>query len=245
MPDMLDFAGKTVLVVGGSSGIGNAIAQRFKTAGAEVHVWGTREKAEDYSDTEGSHLDGLVYTQTDVADFDAIETYQPSFSSLDALILCQGIVLYNRQEFSTRGFQKVLDVNLTSLMVCANKFHDMLATTKGSMVVVSSSAAFHATIGNPAYNASKTGAYGLTRTLARAYIPEGIRVNGIAPGFVPTKMTSITTENEKRNEAAIARIPQGRMGTVDEIASIALFLASPMAGYIVGQTIVADGGMLL
>jgi 3-oxoacyl-[acyl-carrier protein] reductase len=139
----------------------------------------------------------------------------------------------------------VLDVNLTSLMACANRFHRPLSETRGAVVIISSTAAFHSTRGNPAYNASKAGAVGLTRTLAEAWVRDGIRVNGVAPGFVRTKLTTVTTDSPERREAALSRIPIGRFGAPDEIASVALFLASPAASYVIGQTICVDGGLLL
>jgi len=234
-----------VLVVGGSSGIGNGIAQAFRAHGAAVHVWGTRASASDYRKDEGSDLEGLGYAQVDVSDFDAIRRLEPGFERLDVLVLCQGMVIYKRGEFRIDGFRKVVDVNLNSLMACAEKFHPMLAASKGSLITVSSTAAYHATVGNPAYNASKTGAVGLTRTLAQAWAPDGIRVNGIAPGFVATKMTRVTTDNPQRLEAARARIPIGRLGTPQDMAGVALFLASPLSAYVVGQTIPVDGGLIL
>ncbi|HXW30392.1 MAG TPA: SDR family oxidoreductase, partial [Xanthobacteraceae bacterium] len=160
----LDFSNQQVLVVGGTSGIGNGIAQAFRSRGAVVHVWGTRSHAEDYSSAEGSDLTGLHYARIDVSDSDAIDSYQPPFERLDVLVLAQGIVLYRRGEFQTAGFRRVLDVNLNSLMTCGAKFHDMLQTARGSLIIISSTAAFHSTRGNPAYNASKAGAVGLTRT---------------------------------------------------------------------------------
>ncbi len=241
----LDFTNKTALVVGGSSGIGNGIAHAYRARGAEVHVWGTRPSAKDYDAAEGSDLTGLHYAHMDVADFDAIEAYKPPFSKLDILVLCQGTVIYKRGEFKMDGFQKVMDVNLNSLMACAIKFHDMLAAAKGSLITVSSTAGFHATRGNPAYNASKTGAVGLTRTLGEAWAGDGIRVNGIAPGLVDTKLTKVTTEDPKRREMAIRGIPAGRLGTPEDMAGAALFLASPLSSYIYGQTIIVDGGLIL
>jgi 3-oxoacyl-[acyl-carrier protein] reductase len=240
-----DFSGKTVLVVGGSSGIGNGIAHAFRTRGAEVHVWGTRASAKDYEGVEGSDMTGLRYAHMDISDFDAIEAYEPPFKKLDVLVLSQGTVIYKRGEFKMDGFQKVMDVNLNSLMACAIKFHDMLAAAKGSLITVSSTAGFHSTRGNPAYNASKTGAVGLTRTLGEAWASDGIRVNGIAPGLVDTKLTKVTTEDPKRREMAIRGIPAGRLGTPEDMAGAAIFLASPLASYIYGQTIIVDGGLIL
>ncbi|MDO8840517.1 MAG: SDR family oxidoreductase [Parvibaculum sp.] len=241
----LDFSGKTALVVGGSSGIGNGIAHAYRSRGAEVHVWGTRASAKDYDGAEGSDLKGLHYARMDVADFDAIEAYAPPFKRLDILVLCQGTVIYKRGEFKMDGFQKVMDVNLNSLMACAIKFHDMLAAAKGALITVSSTAGFHSTRGNPAYNASKTGAIGLTRTLGEAWASDGIRVNGIAPGLVDTKLTKVTTENPQRREMAIKGIPAGRLGTPDDMAGAALFLASPLSSYVYGQTLIVDGGLIL
>ncbi len=241
----LDFTGKTVLVVGGSSGIGNGVAHAFRHKGAKVHVWGTRAKASDYSSAEGSDMQGLHYDCMDVSDFAAIENYEPPFGALDVLVLSQGTVIYQRGEFHMDGFQKVMDVNLNSLMACAIKFHDMLAASKGALITVSSTAAFHSTRGNPAYNASKTGAVGLTRTLAEAWAKDGIRVNGIAPGLVDTKLTKVTTENPERLAGSLAGIPMRRLGTPEDMAGVALFLASPLAAYVLGQTIPVDGGLIL
>lgn len=241
----LDYAGKTVLVVGGSSGIGNAIAQGFRAHGADVHVWGTRASAADYEGEEGSDLTGLTYARVDVSDVAAIEDCQPAFDKLDVLVQSQGIVVYKRGEFEQAGWDRVMDVNLNSLRACAMKFREQLAEAKGSMIIVSSTAGFHSTKGNPAYNASKAGAVALTRTLGEAWAPEGISVNGIAPGFVATKLTRVTTENPKRREMAEAAIPCGRMGLAEEMAGPALFLASPLASYMVGQTLIVDGGLTL
>src|SRR3954452_12169888 len=217
-----DFAGRTALVVGGSSGIGNGIAQGFRAAGAEVHVWGTRASAADYDPAMGSDLTGLHYAQVDVADFAAIEAAAKAPATLDILVLCQGTVIYRRGEFAMAGFRRVVDVNLNSLMACSMAFHDRLAETRGALIIVSSAAAYHSTKGNPAYNASKTGAVGLTRTLGEAWAPKGIRVNRIAPGLVDTKLTKVTTENPKRLDAARARLPIDRLGTPADMAGAAL-----------------------
>ena len=241
----LDFTGRKVLVVGGSSGIGNGIARAFLDRGAEVHVIGTRPSGAAYAGEEGSDLDGLHYSALDVTDDAAVADYAPAFDRLDVLVLSQGLVRYGRAEFDMAEFRRVTDVNLMSAMACALRFHDMLAESRGALIVISSVAAFIATKGNPAYNASKAGAAALTRNLGQAWAADGIRVNGIAPGLVDTKLTRVTTGDARRLEATLARIPLGRLGTVDEMAGVALFLASPLSSYMVGQTLLVDGGRLL
>lgn len=240
-----DFTGKGVLVVGGSSGIGNGIAHAFRTRGANVHVWGTRPEASDYKAEEGSDLAGLGYTCVDVGDPAAVEKAPMPGASLDVLVLCQGTVVYRRGEFEQQGWDRVMSVNLDSLMNCARKFHALLSTARGSLIIVSSIAGFKANIGNPAYAASKAGAVSLTKTLGQAWARDGIRVNGLAPGLVDTKLTKVTTENPQRRAGAISSIPQGRLGTPDDMAGAALFLASPLASYVTGHTLIVDGGLSL
>ena len=240
-----DFTGKRVLVVGGSSGIGNGIARSFRLRGAEVHVWGTRANSADYDPAEGSDLTGLGYTCVDVGGPDAIAAAPLPFDSLDVLVLCQGIVVYGRGEFERPGWDKVMSVNLDSLMHCAAKFKSQLAANRGSLIVVSSVAGFKANIGNPAYAASKAGAVSLVKSLGQAWAGEGIRVNGLAPGLVATKLTKVTTDRPDRLAGALARIPDGRLGTPEDMAGTAIFLASPLASYVTGHTIVVDGGLSL
>ncbi|SFR89277.1 3-oxoacyl-[acyl-carrier protein] reductase [Sphingomonas jatrophae] len=241
----LDFSGKRVLVVGGSSGIGNGIAQSFRQAGADVHVWGTRPDAANYAGEEGSDLAGLGYTQVDVSSTEALLAAPAPFETLDVLVLSQGTVLYKRQEFAPEGWDKVMAINVDSVMHIAQRFHGHLKANGGSVIVVSSVAAYRATMGNPAYAASKAAAVALVRTLGQAWAPDGIRVNGFAPSLVETKLTRVTTDHPERREKALAKIPLGRFGTIDEMAGVALFLASPLAGYVCGQTIVVDGGLTL
>src|SRR5258705_8352024 len=120
----------------------------------------------------------------------------------------------------------------------------MLSAANGSLIIISSTAAYHPTKGNPAYNASKTGAVGLTRTLGEAWAEDGIRVNGIAPGLVGTKMTKVTTENPKRLEGAIGRIPLKRLGTPADMAGAPPFLASPPSAPNLGPNPGVGGGFV-
>lgn len=245
MIDDTDFTGKRVLVVGGSSGIGNGVAHAFRLRGAEVHVWGTRASAADYDATDGSDLSGLGYACVDVSNPDAVEAAPLLFPALDVLVLCQGTVVYKRGEFAREGWDRVMAVNLDSVMHCAMKFRPQLAESQGSIVIVSSVSGLKANIGNPAYAASKAGAISLTKTLGQAFAADGIRVNGLAPGLVDTKLTKVTTANPQRLEGALANIPQRRMGTPADMAGAAIFLASPLASYVTGHTLVVDGGLTL
>jgi 3-oxoacyl-[acyl-carrier protein] reductase len=241
--DPLRFDGRQVLVVGGSSGIGNGIAQAFRAAGGHVHVWGTRARAAEYASEEGSDLEGLHYHPVDACDAAAVAAFVPPFDRLDVLVLSQGIVKYKRAEFELDTFERVVDVNLNSVMRCCSRFHPLLEAAGGSVVIVSSVSGLKAQIGNPAYGASKAGAISLTKSLGAAYAKDGIRVNGIAPGLVNTKLTKVTTGDPNRQAATLARIPAGRVGTPQDMANVALFLASPLAAYVLGQTIVVDGGL--
>ncbi len=240
----LDFGGKNVVVVGGSSGIGNGIAHAFAARGARVEVWGTRTSAADYAGVEGSDLTGLGYRCVDLSQPGAVDAVEPP-ASVDVMVLAQGTVLYERKEFESEGFRRVVEVNLMSVMDCARRFHPALAAARGSLIIVGSVASFRAVIGNPGYSASKAGALGLVKTLGVAWAPQGIRVNGIAPGFVETKITAVMSNNPKRRAAALAGIPAGRFGTPDDMAGVALFLASSLSAYVTGQMILVDGGMTL
>lgn len=245
MANDTDFTGKRVLVVGGSSGIGNGIAHGFRDRGAEVHVWGTRANAADYDPADGSDLSNLGYTCVDVGDPDAIEAAAMPFDTLDVLVLCQGTVVYKRGEFERPGWDRVMAVNLDSLMHISRKFKPQLTDSRGSVIIVSSVSGFKANIGNPAYAASKAGAVSLTKTLGQAWGPDGVRVNGLAPGLVDTKLTKITTQSPERLAGALANIPQRRMGLPADMAGAAIFLASPLASYVTGHTLIVDGGLSL
>jgi 3-oxoacyl-[acyl-carrier protein] reductase len=241
----LDFTGRTVLVVGGSSGIGNGIAQRFRRHGATVHAWGTRPAAADYRAEEGSDLAGLRYRGVDACDRGAVAAAAAELARVDVVVLSQGTVAEGGVEFTPAGWDATVRLNLDSVMDCATAFRPQLAAARGSLVIVSSVSGFRTNSAAPAYSAAKAGAISLTQSLGRAWIGEGIRVNGIAPGLVDTKLTKVATGDPASLATLLRTIPARRVGDPDELASVALFLCSPLASYVVGQTLVVDGGLTI
>ena len=240
----LDFTGKNVLIVGGSSGIGLSCAQAFEARGASVAITGTRANNAAYGERAPA-LEPFTFSTLNVATPGAVEAWAPPFEALDVVILSQGAVQYRRQEFEAEAFRQVVEVNLNSLMACAQKLAPGLEARSGSLIIISSVGGLRAARGNPAYSASKAGAIHLTRTLGDAWAGRGIRVNGIAPGLIATKMTEVTTSDPARLQERLKGIPLNRLGRPEEIAGVAMFLASPLAAYIVGETIVVDGGRTL
>lgn len=236
-----DFTGKTVLVTGGSTGIGNAAARMFRAARARVIVTGTRANAAEYAGSDGD-LAGLEYHRLDQGDRDAVAAFDPGVARLDALVIAGAKVAYRRQEFETDIFADVLATNLIGPMQLATKFRAMLAG-QGSITFIGSVASFRGTIGQPAYSASKGGLLTLTKTLAQAFARDGIRVNLVAPGLVRSKMTAVTWQDPDRLAATERQVPLARIGEPDDIAGAIVFLSSPLASYITGTSLVIDGGL--
>ncbi len=239
---MAEFAGKTVLVTGGSTGIGNAAARGFLAGGARVIVTGTRASPADYAGTDGD-LTGLEYHRLDQGNPQAVADFAPALDHLHALVVAGAKVAYRRAEFDPSVFADVLATNLTGPMALAMTFRPQLAAAKGSIIFIGSVASFRGTIGQPAYSASKGGLLTLTRSLAQALGREGVRVNLVAPGLVRSKMTAITWEHPDRLAATEQQVPLGRIGEPDDIAGPILFLASDAARYITGTSLVIDGGL--
>jgi 3-oxoacyl-[acyl-carrier protein] reductase len=243
----LDFSGKTVLVVGGTSGIGNGIACGFRDRRAAVHIWGTRDSIRAYQADQNCDYQGLQFSRVDVSSKDSIDTHVPSFESLDVLVLSQGdsVMSDGVSEYEWDKFAKVLNINVTSFMACSVKFKPLLAATKGTIVMLSSMGSLMALPGAPAYCASKHAITGLTRSLALGWAREGIRVNAIGPGVTPSRMAKAITDNADFTQAVVSRNPMGRLARLEEIVDAAIFLASPMSSYITGQTLIVDGGHTL
>jgi len=237
----LDFSGKAVVVTGGSGGIGNAIARAFRDAGAEVVVTGTREAGSYEAD-----LSGMRFQRLDLTDDGAIIAFTEGIDRLDVLVNAAGAVFYRRQEFDPAVFRQVLDVNLTAILQLSTRLHDHLSAAPGGNIInITSLTGFFSSRGNPAYGASKAAVVQLTKSLAVNWARDDIRVNAIAPGWVKTKMTEISWGNEEIDRAIVRRTPLGRWAAPEEMAGPALFLASDLASYITGETLLVDGGFSL
>ena len=240
----IDFRGASVLVSGGSSGIGLGIARRFRAAGASVHVTGTRAAAGAYG--HGDELQDFSYHQLDVRDDAAAAALVGKIGALDVLVCCAGAVAYGGREYDMATFREIIDINLNGVMSLCTSAHACLKRRDGAaVVIIGSTSSYIATPGQPAYGASKGALITLTKSLAQAWSRDNIRVNGIAPGFVATKLTERSFEDEAVYESTLKRIPMQRWGEAEEIGDAALFMASPMASYITGQMLLVDGGITL
>ncbi len=231
------YSGKTVIVVGGTSGIGLAIATALRDAGAVVHATGATD-----AEVASAAATGITFSKLDVRDTAAVDAFAAPFASVAALIDCAGVNL-RAAEFTLDGFTTVLDINLTGAMRLALAFRPKLAG--GAMLAMGSMFSFFGAPHAPAYTASKTGLVGLVKSLAVAFAKEDIRVNALAPGWIETAMTEAPRANAARFAELSARIPAGRWGTPADIAPAALFLCSPLAGYITGAVLPIDGGYLV
>jgi NAD(P)-dependent dehydrogenase (short-subunit alcohol dehydrogenase family) len=231
------YAGKTVVVVGGTSGIGLGIATAFRDAGAMVHATGATD-----AEVAAARADAIEFHRLDVRDAAAINATAANFASVVALVDCAGVNL-RAAEFTEEGFTTALDVNLIGAMRLATAFRPKLAG--GAMLAMGSMFSFFGAPHAPAYTASKAGLVGLVKSLAVAFAAEGIRVNALAPGWIETAMTEVPRANPARFAELSARIPIGRWGTPSDIAPAALFLCSPLAAYITGAVLPVDGGYMV
>ncbi len=253
--------GKNVLVTGGSSGIGQAIAVRFAEYGANVAINYLRQPEEAAETEEQVHacvasvqragvkdvlVQGDVSNEGDVVRMvaDAVE----GLGGIDVLVNNAGIQISRpTEELSSDDFDRVLAVNLRGSFLCAREAirHFLAEDKPGSIVNISS---VHQLIPKPSYigySASKGGMQNLTRTLALEYAGRGIRVNGVGPGATVTPINRAWIDDPEKRRQVEEHIPMQRAGDADEMAGVTAFLASDDAAYVTGQTIFVDGGLTL
>jgi NAD(P)-dependent dehydrogenase (short-subunit alcohol dehydrogenase family) len=234
------YAGKHVLVTGGTSGIGAGIARGFIEAGANVTVAGVGD-AEVAAAASDPILSKARAQQLDVRDGSAIKTLIGSLDGLDVVVNCAGVIRRG-DELDPDVFASVVDINLNGTMrVCATA-RPLLAHSKGAIVNLASMLSFFGGGLVPGYAASKGGIAQLTKSLAIAYASDGIRVNAIAPGWIATPLTSALQGNQERSEAILGRTPLGRWGQPSDLLGGVLYLCSPAASFVTGAVLVIDGG---
>jgi NAD(P)-dependent dehydrogenase (short-subunit alcohol dehydrogenase family) len=258
--ELFNFVGRTVLVTGGSMGIGYGIVKRFAEAGANIviaDINGSGEiKAKTISQEYGVKT---IFIKTDISQEDEVKNLiaetEKQFNKIDILINNAGIfpvspVLGTSLEL----WEKIQAINLRGVFLCCREAAKlMIKNGNGNIINIASVDALHPSmIGLAAYDASKHGVWGFTKNFALEMAKEKIRVNAIAPGGIRTEgveeMSHGATKaagNPEAPQEAPMDVPMKRMGEPDEIATIALFLASDASSYMTGSVIVADGGMLL
>lgn len=239
-----DFSGVHVLVTGGSSGIGHGIARAFADAGAAVTVTGRRAAAADY---DGGDFSGLRYHQLHMSDAAAIDSLAASLTTLDVLVNNAGANLPGgRSEYLPDVFEESVRINLFGTYRLSAACREALARSPleggASVVNLASMSSYFGIAAVPGYGAAKAAIVQLTKTLAVAWAAQAIRVNAVAPGLIRSNMTARIQQLPEYTRKDFERMPMARWGTPQDIAPAVLFLSSPAARYITGQTLAIDGG---
>ena len=244
---MFDLTGKRALITGASGGIGGAIAKALHECGAEVALSGTREDALQAVASELKERVAVVPANLSQPDEPQrlVEETEKAIGGVDILVNNAGLT---RDTLAMRmkddDWQQVLDVNLTAAFRLTRAcLRGMMKARWGRIVSITSVVG---TMGNPGqanYAASKAGLTGMSKALAHEVAARGITVNCVAPGFIITAMTDGLSDDQK--ERLLGNIPSGRLGTVEDVAGAAVFLASNEASYITGQTLHINGGMAM
>ncbi|AYJ87087.1 SDR family oxidoreductase [Sphingomonas paeninsulae] len=239
-----DFTGARVLVTGGTSGLGAAIASAYREGGAEVSITGTRATAADYDDD----LSGYRYLQLDVERPEQVQAVAAAQENLDILVNNAGLALASTgfDEHDPAVFDRSLSMHLSSAYRMAHGCRAALARSQrpggGAVVGIASMTSFFGIELIPGYGAAKTGLVGLTRVLAVAWAKDRIRVNAVAAGLTRSRMTAGTFDDPAWTQPTLDRTPLGRLGEPVDIAGAVLFLTSSAASWITGQVLPVDGG---
>lgn len=223
------------VITGGGTGLGLAVGLEMRQRGWNVVALGLDTEPA----LEGS---GIDFRRMDVTDEAGLRTLAGTLPRVDLLANAAGIILHEGREHSVEGFRKVMDVNLHGTHLACVVFRQALAACGGSIINFASMWSNFGSARNPGYSASKGAVVSLTRALAVAYAPEGVRVNAIAPGWIDTRMSVNAFTDPERSGPILKRLPLGKWGQPSDIGKAAAFLASQDAGYVTGIVLPVDGG---
>jgi NAD(P)-dependent dehydrogenase (short-subunit alcohol dehydrogenase family) len=236
-----EYAGKTVCVVGGTSGIGAAIAAALVACGARVLLTGASAESVTQAAAKFPRAHCRVL---DVRAAGAIDDFCVSFERLDLLVNALGISRAFR-ELEPESLGELIEVNLASVARLSAGLYPALKTARGAVVNFASMTSFFGSSSNPIYAASKGGIVQLTKSFALAWGGEGIRVNAVAPGYVRTRLTERRWADAAGAQEILRRTPLGRWGEPDDLVGPTLFLGSSAAAFITGVVLPVDGGYLV
>lgn len=241
---VFDFSGRRVLITGAAHGLGACLAEHFGQHGARL-VLADLDRAA--LDTIAGALEGAQLHEYDQGDPQSVERLAAAAGAVDVLVNNAGVVLRAPLlDTDARELRRIVAVDLVGVMDLTRLVaRGMVERGHGVVINIGSQLAFSGAEGRGAYAAAKAAIAQFTRTAAVEWGRRGVRVNCIAPGRMLTRMTRDLLADPREHAAGLERIPLGRYGVPEDMAPVALFLASPAAGYITGQTIVVDGGWLL
>ena len=244
---MFDLTGKFALVTGATGGIGGAVAKALHAQGATIGISGTRREA---LEALASELGGRVHVlPANLSEAESVEGLIPAaeaaMGQVDILVNNAGVTRDNLfMRMKDEEWETVLRVNLEGAFRLSRAvIKGMMKRRWGRIISVTSVIGTTGNAGQANYAASKAGLIGMSKSIAQEVASRNITVNCIAPGFIATPMTDVL--NDKQREGILAKVPMGRLGTPDDIASAAVYLASEEAAYLTGQTLHVNGGMAM
>lgn len=247
--DMFSLKGKTALVTGARTGIGQAISVGLAAAGAHVLLLGHRDNMQE-TQAKIEELGGTYETVLiDLSQVDSIRSQiKPVLEKhqVDILVNNAGIVYREPAvDYSEQEWMRVVNVNLNAVFILSQEIgRGMVERGSGKIVNIASLLSFQGGIFVPAYTASKHAVAGLTKSLGNEWAAKGVQVNAIAPGYIDTNNTEAIRNDSKRNQSILERIPAGRWGQPDDMVGAALFLSSKASDYVSGHVLVVDGGWM-
>ena len=237
---------KKILITGATGGIGHSLVKKFYELGSVILATGTNQNKLDKLKNEFKNINIKQFKLDDHQKIEQfIESCYSDLQGLDVIINNAGITADNLSvRLTNENWKKVIDLNLTStFLMCKHSIKKMLKNRNGKIINITSIVAHTGNIGQANYAASKAGIIGFSKSLAIEYAKKGINVNCISPGFIKTEMTDKI--NEEFKKMLIEKIPNGDLGSGEDVANCAAFLSSKMSNYITGETIHVNGGMYM